>query len=43
MQQVWVLMPKSGSTHTAQYGKTPPTETYLYHMQRKIFNTNHVG
>ena len=26
MQQVWVLMQKSGSTNTAQYGKTLPTE-----------------
>ena len=29
MQQVWVLMPISGNTNTAQYGKTPPTETYM--------------
>ena len=29
MQQVWVLMQKSGSTNTAQYGKTLPTETYM--------------
>ena len=43
MQKVWVLMSKSGSTNTAQYGKTPLTETYLYHMQSRIFNTNHVG